>query len=253
MKVQEIFSYLNERFPFNTALDFDNVGLLIGDKSATVTKIVVALDCTLEVVEFAKELGAELIITHHPVIFTGLKSITEETVTYKAIKNNISVISAHTNLDIADGGVNDALCEALGLTNIENLVCEDGFIIRKGELNAEMSAKDLAEYSAKALSANARFNDGGKLIKTVAVCSGSGSDMLFDAINSGADAYISSEIKHNVFIEAANNNFTVIDLGHYATEKVIVPKLCSMLKLKFPELEFSSYENEIVKYSKGVL
>lgn len=253
MKIKEIYSYLDDRFPFDSALDFDNTGLLIGDKNDEVTGVVVALDCTESVIDFAIEKNANLIITHHPVIFSGIKSVTEEMVVYKAVKNGISVISAHTNLDIGKGGVNDTLCEALKLQNIEEYICEDGFAIRKASLKEEMTASELANFSAKALSANARFIDGGKPIKTVAVCSGSGSDMLFDAINSGADAYISSEIKHNVFIEAANNNFTVIDLGHYATEKVIVPKLCSMLKLKFPELEFSSYENEIVKYSKGVL
>ncbi len=248
MKVQDIYSFLDERFPFNLKCDFDNCGLLVGDKSAEVTKVVVALDCVSDTVDFAIENGANLIITHHPVIFGGIKSVTEETAVYKAIKNGISVISAHTNLDIAVGGVNDTLCEALGFKNIENYMCEDGFIIRKAELLHPMSAEELSSDAAKRLSANARFTDSGKEIKTVAVCSGSGSDMLNDAINSGADAYISSEIKHNIFIEAAEKDFTVIDLGHYATEKVIVPKLFKMLSAKFPDTEVIPYEKEIIKY-----
>ncbi len=248
MKTNDIYSYLNKHYPFSLACDFDNVGLLIGDKEAKVLRVVIALDCTTNTVEFAKQNNAELIITHHPVIFSGLKAVTEETATYKAIKNGISVISAHTNLDIADGGVNDALCEALCLKNIEKYVCEDGFIIRKAELETELPAEELATFAAKKLGSNARFVIGDKMIKTVAVCSGSGSDLLHDAIKSGADAYISSEIKHNVFIEANDNNFTVIDLGHFATEKVIVKKLYEKLSADLPEIKFIPYEKEIVKY-----
>lgn len=248
MKVNDIYSFLNEHYPFSLACDFDNVGLLIGDKGANVTKAVIALDCTTFAVEFAKKNGAELIITHHPVIFGGLKSVTEETATYKAIKNGISVISAHTNLDVAEGGVNDTLCEVLGLKNIQKYLCEDGFSIRKGELKKEMTAEEFAKRSAKALSTNARFVDSGKSIKTVAVCSGSGSDMLYDAIKSGADAYISSEIKHNVFIEAAEKGFTVIDLGHFATEKIIVKRLYESLSASLSEIKFIPFEKEIVNY-----
>ncbi len=249
MKVKDIYSFLDTLYPFNTACDFDNVGLLIGDKNSTVTKIVVALDCTSNVVEFAKENGAELIITHHPVIFGGIKAVKSETAVYKAIKNGISVISAHTNLDIANGGVNDALCEALGLTDIEKYLCFDGFAIRKGTLPTEMTAEELADYASKNLFANARYVDNGKKIKTVAVCSGSGSDFLEDAVNSGADAYISSEIKHNVFIEAVENGFNVLDLGHFATESIIVQRLASVLKNEFQKTEILPYNEQIVKYS----
>ena len=96
MKINDIYSFLNERYPFSLACDFDNVGLLVGDKNCTVTKAVIALDCLSDTVNFAIKNGAELIITHHPVIFAGLKAVTEETAVYKAIKNGISVISAHT-------------------------------------------------------------------------------------------------------------------------------------------------------------
>lgn len=248
MKVKDIYSFLDEHYPFNTACDFDNCGLLVGDKNATVTKIAVALDCTRDTVDFAVKNGANLIITHHPVIFGGIKSVTEETAVYTAIKNGISIISAHTNLDIAEGGVNDALCEILGFKNIQKYVCSDGFVIRTAQLSSPMTAEELSRDTAERLGANARFTDNGKKIETVAVCSGSGSDFLYDAMNSGVDAYISSEIKHNVFIEAHEKGFNCIDLGHYATEKVIVPKLCKVLSEALREIEFIPYEKEIVKY-----
>lgn len=248
MKIKEIYSFLDEAFPFSLALDFDNCGLLVGDSEAEVSGIVIALDCTNDTVLFAKEKGANLIITHHPIIFNGMKSVTKGSAVYTAVKNDISVISAHTNLDIADGGVNDALCLSLGLENITDFECEDGFIMRKGELKAEMSPTDFCKYAADKLNANARYTVGKEKIKTVAICSGSGSDMLCDAIKSGADAYVSSEIKHNVFLDAYESGFTCLDLGHFATERIIVPVLKDILETAFPKMKIYTFEKNIVKY-----
>ncbi len=249
MKAQDIYSYLDERYPFSAACDFDNCGLLVGDKNAEISKAVIALDCTRDVVNFAAELGAQLIITHHPVIFGGIKSVTADTAVYNAIKNGIAVISAHTNLDTADGGVNDTLCEALELHNIEKIVCEDSFTFRKGVLPRAMTADELAEYAGNKLGFNARYVDGGKKIKTLAVCSGSGSDMLYDAISAEADAYLSSEIKHNVFLSAVESGLTCLDMGHFATERIIVPKLLKELSIYFPKIKFIPYEKEIIKHN----
>ena len=127
MTVNDIYSFLNEFAPFDTACDFDNAGLLIGAKDAEVDKCIIALDCTEAVVDEAIQKGAQLIITHHPVIFSGLKSVLADSLVYRLIENNISVISAHTNLDIADGGVNDCLAKALGLKDVKKIVCDDGF------------------------------------------------------------------------------------------------------------------------------
>ena len=144
MTVNDIYAYLNEFCPFDTACDFDNVGLLVGDKNANVTKAIIALDCTLDAVNQAIETGAELIITHHPIIFSPLKSVTAESTVYRLIKNNISVISAHTNLDIAYGGVNDCLAATLNLRDVENVVGDDGFSFRKGVLQKEYTPEEFA-------------------------------------------------------------------------------------------------------------
>ncbi len=249
MKVQDIYSFLDEQYDFSAACDFDNCGLLIGDKNAEVTKAIIALDCVSDTIDFAIENGANLIITHHPIIFGGIKSVTSDTAVYKAIVNGISVICAHTNLDTADGGVNDTLCEILDFKNIEKYVCADGFVIRKAVLPYPMTAQELSQYACERLGTNARFTDNGSKIQTVAVCSGAGSDMMYDAINSGADAYISSEIKHNIFIEAYEKSFNCIDLGHFATEKVIVPKLCGVISASFPELQVIPFEKKIINYT----
>ncbi len=248
MKVNDIYRFLNERFPFDKALEFDNCGLLIGSGSDMVKRAVVALDCTQEVIDFARDNKAQLLITHHPVIFEGVKSVTDDSLIYAAIKNGISVISAHTNLDTADGGVNDALCAKLGLTGVEKVICADGYTFRKGVLPQAMWADELALYSKGKLNFNVRYVDAGKQIRTLAVSSGSGSGVFEDAINSGADAFLSSEIKHNLFLKAKSAGFTVLDLGHEATEQLIVPHLTEVLNQEFGDIEFIPYLNQNIKF-----
>ena len=240
MTVNDIYAYLNEFCPFDTACDFDNVGLLVGDKNATVTKAVIALDCTLDAVNQAIETGAELIITHHPVIFSPLKSVTAESIVYRLIKNNISVISAHTNLDVADGGVNDCLAATLNLCDVETVVADDGFTFRKGVLDTECTPDEFALYVKNALNFSPRFTVGQGKIKTVAVCGGSGGDMLYDALNAGADALVTAEVKHHVFLDAADIGFTLIDCGHFNTEDVVVKPLKNLLSKKFPDITFTT-------------
>ncbi len=248
MKIKDIYSYLDTICPFSTACDFDNVGLLVGDMNATVTKAVVVLDCTSAAVEFARKQSAELIITHHPVIFGGIKSVTAETPVYKAIKNGVSVLAAHTNLDSAEGGVNDILAAALGLTDIKKVVCPDGFAFRYGTLPSIMTADELARYAAERLHSNARYVCGEKPIKTLAVCGGSGWDMCDIAIAAGADAFLTSEVKHHAFLEAKEKGVTLLDLGHFATERVIVNALTEKLKENIKNVEFIPFDDELIKH-----
>ena len=141
--VSDIFNFLNSRCPIDTACDFDNVGILVGDETKEVKSIVVALDCDKTAVDKAISVGADLIVTHHPVIFEPLKAVREGDIVYRLISNNISVISMHTNLDVAESGVSDTLCRVLELSDIEPFVAEDGFCIRKAKTNIK-SAHDLA-------------------------------------------------------------------------------------------------------------
>ena len=121
MLVNDVFSFLDELAPFSYAMDFDNSGLLVGDPAQPVKKILVALDCTASVVQLAKESGAQLIVTHHPVIFSPIQSVTAESIVYQLVSSGISVICAHTNLDLARDGVNDQLAQRLGLKCVEGL------------------------------------------------------------------------------------------------------------------------------------
>ncbi len=247
MTVRDIYNFLDEKFPFSSALDYDNSGLLIGDAKQTVLGAVVCLDCTHSTIELAEKTGAQLIITHHPVIFDPVRNVLKGDIVHEIIKRGISVISAHTNLDTADGGVNDALANALSLQNIEKIVCSDGSTFRKGSLNTPMTADELAEFAGKILGIKPRYTAGNKKIHTVAVCGGSGGNMISDAVRSGADAYITGDIKHHIFVYAANIGFTVMDCGHFATEQTVIEPLTALLSAKFNNIRFYADRNLYIK------
>ncbi len=246
MNVNNILDFLKQKYPLDTACDFDNVGLLVGDGTALVTKAVVCLDCDINTVNFAKNWGAQLIITHHPVIFDGLKAVTSGTVVYELVKANISVISMHTNLDVAKGGVTENLCAAIGLKNVKPFVSHSGFLIREADCNIN-NADNLAKHIKEQLGGAVRYADSGRQIQRVLVCSGSGGDFLVDVIAGGFDALIAADIKHNVFINAVNNGVTVFDAGHYQSENVIVKPLCQELENAFDNVQFAIFNNSKIK------
>ncbi len=245
--VKNIFDYLNLKYPVETAREFDNPGLLVGDGNAVLKKAVVSLDCDINTVEFAKKIGANLIVTHHPVIFNGLKNVLSGSVVYELVKNNISVISMHTNLDIAAGGVSEHLCKVLRLTNIVPFTAHDGFVIRSADCSIT-DGEDLAAHIKSMLGGAARYVNSGKPIKRVLVCSGSGGDFLQDVIDGGFDALIAGDIKHNVFIAAINAGVSVFDAGHYQSENIIVEPLCRELSSAFCGIEFNGFSNSEIKF-----
>ena len=248
MKVKDIFEIINSFAPVESALSFDNAGILVGDPSGEVKTALVCLDCTPAAVKKAKNEGAELIITHHPVIFSPLKKVVAEkgNVVYDCIKNGIAVISMHTNLDTAKGGVNDCLARALNLKNISPITDEEEFSFRKGELEKEMSAEGLARYVKSILGGVIRFTDGGTPVKSVAVCGGSGAGSLNIAMEN-ADAFITADIKHNVFIEAAARGYTLLDAGHFHTENVVVEPLSKWLFEKSKTVKFIPFKGNEIK------
>lgn len=239
MKVKEMLEFLYTVAPRELVEDFDNVGLLVGDENSEINGILVTLDCFDEVVDRAEDLGANLIITHHPIIFSPLTSVTADTLVHKLIRKGISVISMHTNLDQTDGGVNDTLCSALGLYDVEELKTHDGFSMRLGYLDQPEDPYDFARHIKETLGGAVKFVAGTNDIRTVAVCSGSGADFLDDAITAKADALVTADVKHHKFIEAGQRDFTLYDAGHFNTEDVIVSVLCRDIAGAFPELSIS--------------
>ena len=242
MTVKDVYEFLDEKFPFNTARAYDNPGLLVGDSNAKVTGVITCLDCSDEAISKAVEIGANLMVTHHPLIFKPLTSVTEESLVYRLIRNGISLISAHTNLDVGDGGVNDTLCSAIGLTNIEKIYDGEGYAFRMGELSEPMDSDSLAQRLFSVLNIRVKYVGENKFIKKVAVSSGSCGDLLEVALKTSADAFVTADVKHKDFCRAHNEGFSLFDAGHFNTEDVVIPVLAKLLSeqgLRVEEFRFS--------------
>ncbi len=247
IKISDIYDYLCGLYPLETACDFDNVGLLVGDKDAVISSVLVSLDCDITTVEKAKELGCNLIVTHHPVIFNPIRSATADSIVFKLIESNIAVISMHTNLDIANGGVNDHLCDALGLSDVSVFTASDGFDIRSAA-SPISNPDELAVYIRTKLGCNVRYVAGKNEIKRLLICSGSGGDFLYDAATNGFDALITADVKHNIFIDAVNLGISLFDAGHYHTEDVIVEPLCDTISQRFSDIPVFTFHADKIKH-----
>ncbi len=247
MTVYNIFDFLNRLFPVSSACSFDNVGLLIGDKEKEVTRALISLDCTLDTVKKARENGCELIITHHPVIFDPLKNLLAGSVQYELVKNEIAVISMHTNLDMEDGGVNDCLCKALKLKNITAFTAEDGYILKFGNISP-LSADSFAEHIKAKIGGCVKYVDGGKTIRKVLVCSGSGGEFISEAKNNGFDALVTADVKHHQFLEAKDNKVSLFDAGHFNTEDIVIEPLCEILSKNFCNICFITDHPTDIKF-----
>lgn len=229
---RDILQYLDSRAPFSTAEEWDSVGLLIGGEDAPVSRILVALDVTPAVLAAAKATGAELIVTHHPVIFRPLPRLDSHSLPYQAAAAGISVISAHTNLDKAAGGVNDTLAARLQLQQVRT-VGADG-LCRIGTLAEAVPTAVFARHTAGALGTAVRMAGEGS-VRTVAVCGGSGGDYI-PALAGQADAFVTGEVRHHEWLLAAGLGLAVLEAGHYATEVPVVDTLCHWLRGAFAGL-----------------
>ena len=248
MTVQNIFDFLNEKFPTDTSCDFDNVGLLVGDPDTEVKKAVVALDCTPSAVNTALKNGCQLIITHHPIIFDPLKRVLAGSAVYEVIKNGISVISMHTNLDVGIGGVNDCLSFALSLENVTKVEAADGYLLNVGELSSPLYPNVLAVYIKEKLGGAVKYVEADKVIKRVLLCSGSGGSYLNEVLRHGCDALITADVKHNQFLDAERLGVSLFDAGHFDTEDVVTEPLKQMLEDKFSLIKFITVHTSKIKY-----
>lgn len=228
VKTEDVLQYLQQLAPAALAEDWDNVGALV-DCGGDVTSILVALDITEEVVAEAEYQGCQLIVSHHPVIFKPLRRLTRRDVTYRMIKKNISAVCAHTNLDAAEGGVNDILCMLFGVSDQRPL----DKIGRVGRLARPASAQQLGTACQEILGAHVKLVDAGRPVTTLAVVGGSGGDMLEAAAAAGADALLTGEASHHDAIDARRMGLSLIVAGHYATEFPVVAVLTDKLARRF--------------------
>ena len=241
MTVQTILDYLWTLAPISYKESWDNVGHLLGRKNAPVRGVLVALDATAAVAAEAEQLGCQLVVTHHPVIFRGDKFVTDADpiteVHLSYLEKGIAVISMHTNLDCAPGGVNDVLAERLGLRNI--CVLEDGEtagLVRMGEVT-ETSLPAFAAFVKERLACpGLRFVDGGKPVRKVAVGGGGCGEFASRVLEAGCDSFVTADIKYHEFCDAATLGLNLIDAGHFETEDPVCDMLATKLREAFPGL-----------------
>ncbi len=235
--VNDIYAAIDKLAPFDTQMSFDRAGFLVGSGKASVKKALIALDITNSVIDEAVENGCQLIISHHPVIWNPLKRLMSDSVVYRLAENNLSVISAHTNLDAAQGGVCDCLAERIGLLNCHH--AESVELGTVGELPQSMTAHELAELDKNALGVEAvQAVLGEKEIKRVGVIGGAGADFAPAFCAEEVDALVTGEAKLNELIDAYNAGATLIVAGHHETEVIVLPKLAEHLRAECPETEF---------------
>ena len=238
--VNDILNYIETIAPRELKMDWDNVGLNCGSRSSSVSKVLVALDPFEHVCQEAADWGAELLVTHHPLIFHPLPMVTDDAAITRGlmilVKNDISHICAHTNLDCAPGGVNDVLAAVLGLENVESLGAYGG-MIRCGLVPEQTLEQFLGFVKEKLHCDGLRYCDGGKPVRKVAVGGGSCSDGLYDTILAGCDTFVTSDVKYNCFWDAYEQGLNLIDAGHFHTENPVVTVLAEKLRAAFPEVE----------------
>lgn len=250
--VKDIMVLMDKIAPLKNLHKGDNSGLLVGDENASVTKALFALDITCDVVREAAEIGAEVIIAHHPVIFHPLYSLNDSDPACLAFKHGIACICFHSPLDMADGGINDIIFDML--SHILKLkkqsvlepvhpdgrgygwVCSVGNTIIPDELGKLL--KDVFGCTV------VRYTDSGRIIKKLAFCSGGAGGNLPLAIASGADAYITGDVKHDQWITARNSGIALYDCGHFHTEDIAVPYLIKRFTEEYPQLEAVRAESD---------
>ena len=260
--VSEIRDYFNEKAPYYMKLDFDNVGMLVGICDTEVTKVVTALDITDAVIEEAVACGAQLIVSHHPLLFDVIKRVTDDDPKgrkiIRMVQNGISAICLHTNLDTAEGGVNDCLMAALG-AEVTGLLDPHGThpdgtpygVARIGMLPQPIEFGTFLALTKKTLNSNGlRYVDGGKPVYKIACCGGSGGMDMEKAYEAGCDTYVTADLKYDHFLWAKEAGLNLIDADHFCTENVVVPYIRRMLSERFPEIEvkISSVHQQTIQF-----
>ncbi len=251
MTVQEIYDRLSEKIPEELREPWDNDGLMCAsDDSKEVKRALVTLDVTEDVVDYAVANSFDLILSHHPLIFRPLKSVTEDShVARKVItliKHDVAVISLHTRADKVSGGVNDILCEILGIRDA--VPFGEGFIGRIGTLDEELTMEDFSYLLKGLLSCDGvRLSDALIPVQRVAVVGGDGKDFVEEALRLGADTYVSGRIGYNIMAEANEMGINLIEAGHFFTEQPVTSYFQSLLMRMDSEMYVEILDSNVIK------
>ncbi len=236
--VKDILAAVWDMAPLELAEEWDNVGLLAGHPDRPVTKVLCALDLTGAVLDEAIREGAELIVTHHPILFRGRKNLREDdpegALLARLVRSEISLIAMHTNFDSAAPGVNDALAEAMGLTDVQ----APAQFLRVGDV-ASTTLEALTKRTAERLRAVVRtYGDPDSPVSRVAVMGGAGGGYYRDAIAAGAQAFITGEIGYHVAMSAVDEGLCILEAGHDCTERVAIKTMVCGLQNRLNALQY---------------
>lgn len=244
--VADILTFINSIAPEEMKEDWDHVGLNCGHMDKPVKKILVALDPFRDVCQEALEMEADLLVTHHALIWSpGFVTNMDEQGrnTLFLIENNIACINAHTNLDCAPGGVNDILAEKLGLQNIQVInpkgVDNQGRqwgLLRQGTIEPTALTDFLSLVKKQLGCPGLRYTDCGKPVSKVAVGGGACASEMMDAVCAGCDTFVTADVKYNQFWDAQNYGINIIDAGHFYTENPVCVYLAEKLRQAFPDI-----------------
>lgn len=245
--VSEIYTYLDAKLPTSLSCDWDNDGLMIcADAAREVSTVLFALDITPAVIEYAAQSGTELILSHHPLIFRGIRRMDGSDTTSRKVaallRRGISAMSFHTRLDMADGGINDILAAHLSLSDTERFGPAGEEAGRIGILETPLTLAEFCTLVKETLKApHVCAADSGSPIRRVAVLGGAGKDYIDSAARAGADVLLTGEVGYNAMLEAAENGLSVVTAGHYHTEALFSEYFTKALGDAFPELHFVSF------------
>lgn len=253
MTVYELSKYMNEKIPRELSCSWDNDGLMCcPDGNREVKKVLFCMDVTPEAIDYAIENCYDLIISHHPLIFKGVKSVSGDfgipSRIIKLIKNDVSVMSYHTRFDAVDGGVNDALAELFELTNVEKVLCDSIEMMRVGNLKEEISIEEFVALVKEKLGCeHLNFASNSGKVYRLAVLGGGGGSYIRDAHFAGADTYLSGEIGYHNLTDCKDNHINLIEAGHYFTEYPALKNLAKFVLNADASIECGFYETNVIK------